>query len=300
MKEIKKIIKISNKIDNKGFFKIADKIDDALAKKQIIVPFNHSDIENEYSDNANFFIYRDYIPSRKNISGYEKQREEKYNNLDINKKVPIIYISPDLSSTLMDGVLSNNFLKNKKDYISTTYNIKKSENIKDMLFMIGKINTGEADLVDVVEYSIKKARENLNKDGYNSFISDLSFIIGDMARMDYDQIFLARDYLFHKTDIINDMIDLIPNKNKKSLIYNLFKKLNSDLSVLYKADYSKNKISPFKDFIADYEDVKSIYPDNIGKVYLKIKKDAELEHNPFKEELTFHPRDILLGNYENY
>jgi hypothetical protein len=30
MKEIKKIIKLSNKIDNKGFFKIADKIDGSL------------------------------------------------------------------------------------------------------------------------------------------------------------------------------------------------------------------------------------------------------------------------------
>jgi len=36
MKEIKKIIKLSNKIDNKGFFKIADKIDGSLPKKQII------------------------------------------------------------------------------------------------------------------------------------------------------------------------------------------------------------------------------------------------------------------------
>ena len=50
--------------------------------------------------------------------------------------------------------------------------------------------------------------------------------------MDSDQIFLAREYLFNKTDIINDMIDLIPNKNKKSLIYNLFKKLNYILSIL--------------------------------------------------------------------
>jgi hypothetical protein len=98
--------------------------------------------------------------------------------------------------------------------------------------MISKINTGDASLIDVIEYSIKKARENLDEEGYNAFISDLSFILGDLVKMDSDQIFLAREYLFNKTDIINDMIDLIPNKNKKSLIYNLFKKLNYILSIL--------------------------------------------------------------------
>lgn len=199
MKEIKKIIKLSNKIDNKGFFKIADKIDGSLPKKQIITPFHDSDREND---------------------------------LDINKKLPIIHITTDLDSTLRHGLSPSNFLKSQEDKISTIYNIKKSENIKDMLYMISKINTGDASLIDVIEYSIKKARENLDEEGYNAFISDLSFILGDLAKMDSDQIFLAREYLFNKTDIINDMIDLIPNKNKKSLIYNLFKKLNYILSIL--------------------------------------------------------------------
>lgn len=199
MKEIKKIIKLSNKIDNKGFFKIVDKIDGSLPKKQIITPFHDSDREND---------------------------------LDINKKLPIIHITTDLDSTLRHGLSPSNFLKSQEDKISTIYNIKKSENIKDMLYMISKINTGDASLIDVIEYSIKKARENLDEEGYNAFISDLSFILGDLAKMDSDQIFLAREYLFNKTDIINDMIDLIPNKNKKSLIYNLFKKLNYILSIL--------------------------------------------------------------------
>jgi len=199
MKEIKKIIKLSNKIDNKGFFKIVDKIDGSLPKKQIITPFHDSDREND---------------------------------LDINKKLPIIHITTDLDSTLRHGLSPSNFLKSQEDKISTIYNIKKSENIKDMLYMISKINTGDASLIDVIEYSIKKARENLDEEGYNAFISDLSFILGDLAKMDSDQIFLAREYLFNKTDIINDMIDLIPNKNKKNLIYNLFKKLNYILSIL--------------------------------------------------------------------
>lgn len=199
MKEIKKIIKLSNKIDNKGFFKIVDKIDGSLPKKQIITPFHDSDREND---------------------------------LDINKKLPIIHITTDLDSTLRHGLSPSNFLKSQEDKISTIYNIKKSENIKDMLYMISKINTGDASLIDVIEYSIKKARENLDEEGYNAFISDLSFILGDLVKMDSDQIFLAREYLFNKTDIINDMIDLIPNKNKKSLIYNLFKKLNYILSIL--------------------------------------------------------------------
>jgi len=144
----------------------------------------------------------------------------------------IIHITTDLDSTLRHGLSPSNFLKSQEDKISTIYNIKKSENIKDMLYMISKINTGDASLIDVIEYSIKKARENLDEEGYNAFISDLSFILGDLIKMDSDQIFLAREYLFNKTDIINDMIDLIPNKNKKSLIYNLFKKLNYILSIL--------------------------------------------------------------------
>jgi hypothetical protein len=157
---------------------------------------------------------------------------DRENDLDINKKLPIIHITTDLDSTLRHGLSPSNFLKSQEDKISTIYNIKKSENIKDMLYMISKINTGDASLIDVIEYSIKKARENLDEEGYNAFISDLSFILGDLVKMDSDQIFLAREYLFNKTDIINDMIDLIPNKNKKSLIYNLFKKLNYILSIL--------------------------------------------------------------------
>lgn len=294
MKEIKKIIKLSNKIDKKGFFKISDKIDDVLSKKQ-------SSFNDEYSNDANFFIFRGYNPPRSiPLNEYEKEKRERFYNLDINKRAPIIHITPDLDSVLRHGFTADNFVYNKKGLIPATYNEKKSENIQESLEMISKINIGEANLNDVIKYCIKKAKDNLDKESYDMFISSLSFILGEFANIDQEQTYLMREYLFHNTNIIEDIVDLIPNKNKKDLIYNIFKELNSILSILYPINYTKNKISPFEDFNSDYKQAENIRRDNIGKIYLKIKKDAELKHNPFREELEVHPRDLYIEDYQNY